>query len=81
MTMLCQPLRRLAYPAPRLLRTYATPAGGSHTLLFLEHTNGAVDAASLSALTAAKELNGKVTALVVGGEDGQVQQVVDEAKK
>jgi len=79
--MFSQPLRRLAYPAPRLLRTYATPAGGPHTLLFLEHTDGTVDAASLSALTAAKELNGKVTAIVVGGEDGEVQKVVDEAKK
>ncbi|KAG9076873.1 Electron transfer flavoprotein alpha-subunit [Ceratobasidium sp. UAMH 11750] len=79
--MLSQSIRRLARPAPRLFRTYATPAGGSHTLLFLEHTNGTVDAASLSALTAAKQLNGKVTALVVGGEEGEVQKVVDEVKK
>ncbi|KAG9094577.1 Electron transfer flavoprotein alpha-subunit [Ceratobasidium sp. 392] len=79
--MLSRSIRRLAHPTPRLLRTYATPAGGSHTLLFLEHTNGSVDAASLSALTAAKQLNGKVTALVVGGEEGEVQKVVDEAKK
>ncbi|QRV82810.1 Electron transfer flavoprotein domain [Ceratobasidium sp. AG-Ba] len=79
--MLSQYARRSIYSAPRLLRTYATPAGGNHTLLFLEHTNGAVDAASLSALTAAKQLNGKVTALVVGGEEAEVQKVVEEAKK
>ncbi|KAF8599468.1 putative electron transfer flavoprotein alpha chain precursor [Ceratobasidium sp. AG-I] len=68
--------------SPRLLaRTYATPAGSPRTLLFIEYTDGAIDAASLSALTAAKELKGEVTALVVGGEEGEVKTIVEEAKK
>lgn len=68
--------------SPKLLfRTYATPAGSPHTLLFVEYTDGAIDAASLSALTAAKELKGKVTALVVGGEEAEIKGVVEEAKK
>ncbi|CAE6493944.1 unnamed protein product [Rhizoctonia solani] len=79
--MFSQPLRRAVLPSTRLLRTYATPAGSSNTLLFLEHSQGAIEPASLSALTAAQGLKGKVTALVVGGEDAEVQKVVEEAKK
>ncbi|KAB5591990.1 electron transfer flavoprotein subunit alpha [Ceratobasidium theobromae] len=79
--MLSHPLRRAAFPSTRLLRTYATPAGASHTLLFLEHSQGAIEPASLSALTAAQHLKGKITALVVGGEDEEVQRAVEHAKK
>jgi electron transfer flavoprotein alpha subunit len=79
--MFSQALRRTAYPSARLLRTYATPAGSAHTLLFLEHSQGAIEAASLSALTAAQQLKGTITALVVGGEDEEVQKAVEHAKK
>ncbi|CAE7138998.1 unnamed protein product [Rhizoctonia solani] len=79
--MFSQPLRRVVVPSTRLLRTYATPTGSSNTLLFLEHSQGAIEPASLSALTAAQQLKGNVTALVVGGEDAEVQKVVEEAKK
>ncbi|CAE6504515.1 unnamed protein product [Rhizoctonia solani] len=79
--MFSRPLRSALYPTARLLRGYATPAGSPNTLLFLEYTNGTIDAASLSALTAAQQLKGKITALVVGGEDGDVQKVVEQAKK
>ncbi|CAE6486247.1 unnamed protein product [Rhizoctonia solani] len=79
--MFSQPLRRAVLPSARLVRTYATPAGSSNTLLFLEHSHGAIEPASLSALTAAQQLKGKVTVLVVGGEDAEVQKVVEEAKK
>ncbi|KAF8693065.1 Electron transfer, partial [Rhizoctonia solani] len=79
--MFSRPLRSALYPAARLFRGYATPAGSPNTLLFLEYTNGTIDAASLSALTAAQQLKGKITALVVGGEDGDVQKVVEQAKK
>ncbi|CAE6443334.1 unnamed protein product [Rhizoctonia solani] len=79
--MFSQPLRRAVFPSTRLLRNYATPAASPNTLLFLEYSHGTIDAASLSALTAAQQLKGKVTALVVGGEDAEVQKVVEEAKK
>ncbi|CAE6394873.1 hypothetical protein ACGC1H_000238 [Rhizoctonia solani] len=77
--MFSRPLRR-AIPSGRLLRSYATPAS-PNTLLFIEHSHGAIEPASLSALTAAHLLKGKITALVVGGEEGEVQKVVEEAKK
>ncbi|CAE6504116.1 unnamed protein product [Rhizoctonia solani] len=77
--MFSQPLRR-ALASTRHVRSYATPVS-PNTLLFIEHSHGAIEPASLSALTAAHQLKGKITALVVGGEDAQVQKVVEEAKK
>lgn len=71
------PRRFLSLPVNA--RTYATPAGSTHALVFLEHHDGALDASSLSALTAARQLGGKVTALVVGGEG--TESVVEKAKK
>jgi len=62
-----------------LFRGYAT-APGPHALVFLEHREGAIDSGSLSALTAAQQLGGQVTGLVVGGPD-QVPSVVQKAKK
>ncbi|KAJ3762793.1 DHS-like NAD/FAD-binding domain-containing protein [Lentinula raphanica] len=62
-----------------LLRTYAsTPS--PHALIFLEQRQGQVDSGSLSALTAASQLGGKVTGLVVGTSD-HVPAVVDKVKK
>ena len=62
-----------------LSRRYAT-ASGPHALVFLEHRDGAIDSGSLSALTAAQQLGGQVTGLVVGAPD-QVQGVVEKAQK
>ena len=60
-------------------RTYAT-AANTHALVFLEHRDGAIDSGSLSALTAAEQLGGQVTGLIVGSPD-EVQQVVPKAQK
>ncbi|KIM47454.1 hypothetical protein M413DRAFT_439117 [Hebeloma cylindrosporum] len=62
-----------------LTRSYAT-ATSPHALVFLEHRAGVIDSGSLSALTAAEQLGGQVSALVVGGSE-HVQGVVDEVKK
>ena len=68
-------------PARTLIfsRTYAT-ATSPHALVFLEHNDGVLDSGSLSALTAAQQLGGKVTGLVVGAPD-EVKQAVEKAKK
>ncbi|KAF8195103.1 DHS-like NAD/FAD-binding domain-containing protein [Pholiota molesta] len=60
-------------------RSYAT-AGSPHALVFLEHRGGVIDSGSLSALTAAEQLGGEVSALVVGSAE-HVPSVVDKAKK
>lgn len=60
-------------------RGYAT-ALGPHALVFLEHREGVIDSGSLSAVTAAQQLGGQVTGLIVGGPE-QVQAVVPKAKK
>lgn len=62
-----------------LSRSYAT-AAPPHALVLLEHRQGVLDSGSLSALTAAEQLGGKVTGLIVG-ESEHVQGVVDKAKK
>lgn len=60
-------------------RAYAT-ATSPHALVFLEHRQGVIDSGSLSALTAASQLGGKVSALVVGAPD-HLPTVVEQAKK
>ena len=62
-----------------LCRRYAT-ASSPHALVFLEHREGVIDSGSLSALTAAQQLGGQVTGLVIGAPD-QVKSVVEKAKK
>ncbi|KIJ68147.1 hypothetical protein HYDPIDRAFT_107809 [Hydnomerulius pinastri MD-312] len=62
-----------------LVRRYAT-ASSPHALVFLEHQQGELDSGSLSALTAATQLGGKVTGLIVGSPD-QVSGVLEKAKK
>jgi electron transfer flavoprotein alpha subunit len=66
-------------PRPHRLiqRTYAS-AAGPRALLFIEHSNGNIESGSLSALTAATQLGGEVTGIVVG--DG-IENVVEKAKK
>ncbi|KAJ6625898.1 electron transfer flavoprotein alpha subunit [Mycena sp. CBHHK59/15] len=61
------------------LRAYST-APSPHALVFLEHRQGVLDSGSLSALTAAEQLGGQVTGLIVGGPE-HVQGVVEKAKK
>lgn len=60
-------------------RSYATSIP-PHALVFLEHRQGVLDSGSLSALTAAEQLGGKVTGLILG-EANHVQGVVEKAKK
>ena len=62
-----------------LARAYATSAS-PHALVLLEHRQGVIDSASLSALTAAQKLGGKVTGLIVG-DSAQVQSAVRNAQK
>ncbi|KAF9010480.1 electron transfer flavoprotein alpha subunit [Cyathus striatus] len=73
-------LRTRAILSSRALsRLYAT-ATSPHALVFLEHRQGIIDSASLSAVTAAGQLGGEVTALVVGSSD-HVPTVLNTAKK
>ena len=69
---------RLARACPSA-RSYATGAS-PHALVFLEHRQGVIDSGSLSALTAAQQLGGEVTGLLVGNSD-DVQSAVNTAKK
>ncbi|TFK23668.1 electron transfer flavo protein alpha-subunit [Coprinopsis marcescibilis] len=60
-------------------RSYAT-ATKPHALVFLEHNQGVLEPGSLSALTAAEQLGGQVSALIVGGAS-HVASAVEQAKK
>ena len=62
-----------------LTRSYATGAS-PRALVFLEHQQGVLDSGSLSALTAAQQLGGEVSGLIVGSSE-YVQGVVEKAKK
>ncbi|KAG6372282.1 DHS-like NAD/FAD-binding domain-containing protein [Boletus reticuloceps] len=70
---------RLATLSKVFARSYAT-SPSLHALVFLEHRDGELESASLSALTAASRLGGKVTGLIAGAPD-QVPSVLDKAKK
>ncbi|KAH9859042.1 electron transfer flavoprotein alpha subunit [Lenzites betulinus] len=70
---------RPALTARSLARRYAT-AAGPHALVLLEHRAGVIEPGSLSALTAAQQLGGQVTGLVLGAPS-EVQGVVEKAKK
>ncbi|PVG02922.1 putative electron transfer flavo protein alpha chain precursor [Serendipita vermifera] len=55
----------------------------THALVFLEHSNGVVEPASLSALAAASQLgssDGKITGVVVGNKE-EVEKVLPTVKK
>ena len=60
-------------------RSYAT-AASPHALVFIEHQAGAIESGSLAALTAATQLGGKVTGLIVGAPE-EVKQGLDKAKR
>jgi electron transfer flavoprotein alpha subunit len=65
-----------------LRRSFASTSASAapHSLLFIEHRGGQIESGTLSALTAASELGGKVTGVVIGGP-GDVEKVVENAKK
>ena len=63
------------------LRTFATSSSRfGNTLLFVEHKNGAINPASLSALTAAQKLGGEIHALVAGSSK-HAKSVAEAASK
>ena len=73
---------RLARPLtqPALRRSYATEAGGaSKTLLLIEHRDGKISPATLSALTASQALGGEVVGLLA--TDGDSADAVKNAAK
>ena len=70
---------RAIFRVQSFTRSY-TAAPSPHALVFLEHNQGVIDSGSLSALTAATQLGGKVTGLVVGDSE-QVNSVLENAKK
>jgi len=70
---------RLLLPIRTAVRSYSSISGPS-TLVYLEHHDGDIDTGSLSALTAAGQLGGSVTGLVVG-KPGYVEGVIEKAKK
>jgi electron transfer flavoprotein alpha subunit len=51
-----------------------------HSLVFIEHRSGKVEGGTLAALSAASELGGKITGLVVG-VPGEVAGIVEKVKK
>lgn len=75
----CQCSRSISFRRILYLRTYATPTS-PHALLYLEHQNGILESSSLSALTAAEQLGGSVTGLIVGSP-GEIEPIVENAKK
>jgi electron transfer flavoprotein alpha subunit len=74
--MLRTSLKRVHHSALRFYATAASP----RALLFLEHSNGNIESGSLSALTAAKQLGGEVTGILVG-DSSSVGPVLEKAKK
>ena len=66
--------------SPALTRGFASASSPIHSLLLIEHRSGQVEGATLAALTAAAELGGKVTGLVIGAP-GDVEGVVEKVKK
>ncbi|KAF5393345.1 hypothetical protein D9757_000792 [Collybiopsis confluens] len=73
------PRRTIVLCRSFLRRTYAS-ASAPHTLIFLEHRQGVLESGSLSALTAASQLGGRVTGLVVGSSE-HVPTVVESVKR
>ncbi|PKI84607.1 Electron transfer flavoprotein alpha-subunit [Malassezia vespertilionis] len=62
------------------IRTFATSSALLDSLLFIEHKNGEINPATLSALTAAQKLGGDVHGLVLGSES-DAKAVAEKASK
>ncbi|KAG9029681.1 Electron transfer flavoprotein alpha-subunit [Tulasnella sp. JGI-2019a] len=58
----------------------ASTSGGPSSLLLIEHQDGKINAGTLSALTAASQMGGEVTGLVVGSSE-DVKGILASAKK
>ena len=78
--LLARPARTLRTIPRNSLRLFASATSPTHSLLLVEHRSGEIEAGTLSALTAASRLGGKVTAIVVGGS-GDVDPIVEKVKK
>jgi electron transfer flavoprotein alpha subunit len=78
--MLPRRIRVLSRTYSRHRRTFASASSPIHSLLYVEHRSGEIDAGSLSALTAVSQLGGEVTGLVVG-RPGDVDSIVEKVKK
>ena len=75
-------LRTPLLAAPRAAtRRFSASARASDVLLFVEHKAGAVNAASLSALTAARKLGAGDVHALVGGKEADIQGVADAVAK
>jgi electron transfer flavoprotein alpha subunit len=70
---------RSAVLSQSLLRRGYASASSPHALVLLEQRGGVLESGSLSALTAAQQLGGKVTGLIIGGSE--VDGAVGKAKK
>ncbi|KAG8899201.1 Electron transfer flavoprotein alpha-subunit [Tulasnella sp. 403] len=78
--MLSRSARGVAQPQVLRQLRYLSTSGGPSSLLLIEHSGSKIDAGSLSALTAASQLGGEVTGLVVGAPE-EVKSVVEQAKR
>lgn len=78
--LLARPARTLRTIPRNSLRLFASATSPAHSLLLVEHRSGEIEAGTLSALTAASKIGGKVTAIVVGGS-GDVDPIVEKVKK
>lgn len=76
--MITQSLRSAATRAATR-RAFSTSTPKLDALVYLEHRDGKLNQGSLSALTAAQKVDGKVVGLVAGSEN--VDSVIAEAKK
>jgi len=66
--------------ARQTLRRYASTSGSPSALLLIEHNGGKIEAGTLAALTAATQLGGEVTGIIVGSPE-EVKPVIEKAKK
>ncbi|KAF8315848.1 electron transfer flavoprotein alpha subunit [Clavulina sp. PMI_390] len=71
---------RVFSPASTAARSFASSSSPINSLVLIEHRSGDVEGGTLAALTAASELGGKVTGLVVGSP-GEVEGIVEKVKK
>ncbi|TIA83149.1 hypothetical protein E3P84_01604 [Wallemia ichthyophaga] len=72
-------LARAATRAPRTARPLSTTPPTRDALLYLEHRDGKLNAGTLSALTAAQKVNGKVVGVIAGSES--ISSAIDSARR
>ena len=69
---------RVLLPIRATVRYYSSSS--PNVLVYLEHHDGNIDTGSLSALTAASQLGGSVTGVVVD-KPGNIESIVEKAKR